>query len=144
MIEASSEVEQRPGPMPILHKLALVAEVLATYVHVRLLMLRDDTRPTVDALRGNCSAPTDERGALIVGIRLGRVVTRTLRVLPTDSRCLVKSLVLTAMLGRRGLAGTVVIGVRTDPAFEAHAWVELAGRHLLPAFEDSFSRLVEL
>jgi hypothetical protein len=31
------------------------------------------------------------------------------------------------MLGRRGVAATVRVGVRTDGGFAAHAWVECHG-----------------
>ncbi|MDQ3569707.1 MAG: lasso peptide biosynthesis B2 protein [Actinomycetota bacterium] len=86
----------------------------------------------------------DLESAHLSGLRLGRAVSRTLRLLPTDSRCLVRSLVLTALLARRGLSSLLVIGVRSDPEFAAHAWVEHAGRPLLPPGEETFQRLLEL
>ena len=61
-----------------------------------------------------------------------------------DSRCLMQSVVLVAMLARRGAEASLVIGVRPGVDFGAHAWVELAGRALLPTFGDDFARLVEL
>jgi hypothetical protein len=78
----------------------------------------------------------------LVALRLGRVVGRTLKLLPTDSRCLIQSLVLTRMLAKRSIASTLVIGVRKDPAFEAHAWVEHEGQPVLPP--GRFTRLMEL
>ncbi len=77
------------------------------------------------------------------GLRLGAAVTRLLGVLPRDPRCLQKSLVLTELLARRGIPATLVIGVRPDP-FAAHAWVEHAGRPLLPPATAPFERLLEL
>ena len=75
---------------------------------------------------------------------LGRAVMRVLGLLPTDSRCLMRSLVLTGMLARRGVYAKVVIGVRADPSFAAHAWVEVDGRPVLPTDESTFQRLVEI
>jgi hypothetical protein len=81
--------------------------------------------------------------------RLGRshlsnAVERVLSKLPTDSRCLVRSLVLLWLLERRGTTGTLVIGVSPKPEFEAHAWVEHEGRPLLPSGEGQYARMVEI
>jgi hypothetical protein len=76
--------------------------------------------------------------------RLGRAVYRTLRILPTDSRCLVQSLVLSRMLSARGIPSTLVIGAHSRPDFTAHAWVEHDGRPVLPPRGYQDSRLVEL
>ena len=55
-----------------------------------------------------------------------------------------RSLVLTAVLERRGIASRFVIGVRgAGDDFLAHAWVEYDGLPLLPAGDD-FERLTEL
>ena len=51
--------------------------------------------------------------------------------------------VLTSMLGRRGIASKVVIGVETGAEFSAHAWVESGDRALLRPLDQSH-RLVEL
>ncbi len=69
---------------------------------------------------------------------------RTLALLPGDTRCLARSFVLTRLLARRGIPATLVIGTRTTPSFAAHAWVEHAGRPVLPAGDGSFARIVEL
>ena len=83
----------------------------------------------------------------LAGVRLGRAVTRTLRLVPADSRCLMRSLVLTGLLARRGIDSSLVIGVRPEGEFGAHAWVEHDGRPLLPSGatpdgEATFERLV--
>jgi hypothetical protein len=57
---------------------------------------------------------------------------------------LTRSLVLTRLLARRGIPSTLVIGVRSQPSFVAHAWVEYRGSALLPAERGTFQRLVEL
>ena len=63
--------------------------------------------------------------------------------MPFDSRCLVRSLVLTSMLDRRGIRSRLVIGVSVEPSFSAHAWVECDGRPLLPPLDEA-NRLVDL
>ena len=77
-----------------------------------------------------------------MALRLGRAVVKTLRLLPTDSRCLIRSLVLSRILSRRAIPHTLVIGVRNDPEFMAHAWVEHEGYPVLPA--GNYTRLTEL
>lgn len=69
---------------------------------------------------------------------------RTLRLLPTDSRCLAQSLVLLRMLSDRGIPATFIIGAHSRPEFEAHAWIEYAGAPVLPTLGFEESRLLEL
>jgi len=76
--------------------------------------------------------------------RLGWVVARTLTLMPGDTRCLVRSLVLTRLLARRGIPSTLVIGARAAPDFLAHAWVECEGQPVLSPGDGSLGRLVEL
>jgi hypothetical protein len=71
-------------------------------------------------------------------------VVHTLSVLPTDSRCLMRSLVLTSLLARRGIDSTFVLGVRGEGDFAAHAWVEHATVPLLAPGGSEFKRLVEI
>lgn len=47
---------------------------------------------------------------------------RTSRYVPANDQCLVRSLALKDMLGRRGIAAELVIGVRLP--FSAHCWVQ--------------------
>jgi hypothetical protein len=134
-------------PISLHEKVRLATEILSDYVRVRGLLWRRDLTATITALRaGTPSAPTELRDlrAQAAGVRLGKAVARTLRLLPFDSRCLVRSLVLTSMLARRGIPATLVIGVGVDPEFAAHAWVESEGIALLPAMNDSYRRLVEM
>ena len=115
----------------------LLFEVLGTYVRAWVLLRRRTLPEALASLRasGRPQRPEDPR-------RLGRAVNRTLRVLPTDSRCLVRSATLAGLLAHRGLAGVVVLGVRPGGSFAAHAWVELDGVALLP--DGGFERLAEL
>ena len=54
------------------------------------------------------------------------------------------SLVLGALLARRGIPATLVIGAHAAPSFRAHAWVEHAGQPVLSPGDGTFGRLVEL
>jgi hypothetical protein len=92
-------------------------------------------------VRPRAAAPTTDPTAS--AIRLGRTVGRTLSALPFDGKCLVRSLVLTHMLSRRGIESHFVLGVRARPTFLAHAWLERDGTALLPTGPE-FERIAEL
>jgi hypothetical protein len=121
-------------------------EILHTYCLVRWWLFRLSFADAVVAARRTQSKPLH---ALSVeettrtGIRIGEIVQRTLGPLPLDSRCLVRALVLTRMLARRGIDSLFVLGVRAKPDFAAHAWVERAGVPLLPTAPE-FQRLAEV
>jgi hypothetical protein len=60
--------------------------------------------------------------------RLERFSSAAWRWLPVRSTCLRRSLVLYALLRRRGAMPTLWLGVRKDRAgFAAHAWISCAG-----------------
>lgn len=121
--------------------------MLALYVRVRWLLLRNETAPTVSVLRGALvEEPRGEadRARIVNGLQFGRAVVKVLRLIPADSRCLMRSLVLTGMLARRGVYAKVIIGVQPGPDFKAHAWVEIHGHPLLATDEATFRRLAEL
>ena len=129
-----------------LAKAALAGEILEAYGRVRWWLWRCDLPEAVAAARAAGTAETcaGERGEeYFTGLKLGRAVTRTLRVLPTDSRCLVRSLVLTRLLARRGIDSSLVLGVSVEPEFAAHAWVESEGL-TLPADAETFRQLARL
>jgi hypothetical protein len=63
--------------------------------------------------------------------------------MPGDSRGLIASLVLIAVLARRGLEASLVVG-RSRSGFGAHAWVEVRGLPALPAAKDKFGQLAAL
>ena len=126
-------------------KARLAAEVDGTYRRAKALMRDNDLPATLEALRAGAHPdastpplPYDD------ALRLGRAVVRTLTVLPADSRCLMRSVVLTGLLARRRTNGQLVIGVKPGVDFGAHAWVELQGRPLLSPGDGSYERLVEL
>jgi hypothetical protein len=129
--------------LSIREKVSLAAEIVGTYVRARLLLRRDELPIAVAGLREGPEPERTDGDQLLTGLRLGQIVGKTLGALPADSRCLVRSLVLTSLLARRGIASTLIIGVRSEPKFEAHAWVECAGTPLLSAGDTPYERLVE-
>lgn len=66
---------------------------------------------------------------------LAKMVVRVLRLVPSDTRCLMTSLTLLALMKRRGIEADLVIGVLESGEFEGHAWVEYQGHALLPALQ---------
>jgi hypothetical protein len=84
----------------------------------------------------------DAAPAHLNALRVGHAVERTLAPLPTDSRCLIRSLVTTRVLARRGIESSLVIGVQPGEQLKAHAWVEQEGEPVLPAGD--YRRLTEL
>jgi Transglutaminase-like superfamily len=133
----------RGAPLSARGKVSLAAEILAAYVRARLAIRGTSLPAAVAALRDPAAGPVPEDPGR-AGLRLGRAVVRTLRFLPTDTRCLMRSLVLTRLLARRGIEATFVLGVSRADGFESHAWVEHAGRPLLPPGSPTFERLLEL
>jgi hypothetical protein len=129
-------------------RLRLAAEILAAYVRARRELRRAPIADVVASLRSRPqSAPASGGDALAMPAearRLGRAVTRLLALVPGDTRCLARSLVLTRLLARRGIPAKLVIGARAKPEFLAHAWVEHAGDPVLAPGDGSFGRLVEL
>lgn len=126
-------------------KAVLVAEIVATYARVRVLLWRKDLPRIVAVLRaGRPDAAGPASGdAEWEWYRYGNATVRVLEALPTDSRCLLRSLTLMTVLSRRGVSSTVVIGVRTEDGFAAHAWIERDARALLwPGH--GYERLLEL
>jgi hypothetical protein len=143
------ELSERLGPW---RKLQLAGEVYVAYCHVRWWLPRHEIVEVVRRLRGWSPADVDVascngddgRQVYLSGLRLGRAVVHSLQLLPTDSRCLMRSLVLTGLLARRRIASSLIIGVRPELEFSAHAWVEYAGEPLLPPGDPNLGRLTEL
>jgi hypothetical protein len=126
-------------------KLKLAGEILVTYARVRWWLRMRTLPEALELLRRAPLARATPVGTAFPYIeqRLAHAVGRTLGPLPSDSRCLVRSLVLSSLLARRGISSTLVIGVNSDPSFAAHAWVERDGVALLPQ-GDGFKRILEI
>jgi hypothetical protein len=126
-------------------RIRLAGEIVAAYAQARRELRRAPIASVVASLRADSvSAHAPVVGMLDESRRLGRAVTRTLALMPGDTRCLVRSLVLTRLLARRGIPAKLVIGARATPTFLAHAWVEYDGDPVLAPGDESFGRLVEL
>jgi hypothetical protein len=130
----------------VLDKVRLTSEILRIYLRVRWLMWRRPLPEVVERLRVRCDgSPIEETDSgANGGWRYAVSVVKTLRLIPLDSRCLVRSLVLLAILARRDAATTLVIGVRSEPEFGAHAWIEDHGWPLLEPGDTEQGRLLEL
>jgi tetrahydromethanopterin S-methyltransferase subunit G len=123
--------------------MALIREILVAYVAMwKVLGLSDVRQMAARAREVSAGERVVDSIEHQVARRLGKGVGRTLGVLPTDSRCLIRSLVLVHLLARRSIPSTLVIGVRKESGFEAHAWVEHDGEAVLPA--GHYTRLTEL
>lgn len=137
-------------PLSPAERVRLAVEIVAAYLQARRSLRRAPIasvmatlRPQAPCASFSTATPTAE-DTLEEARRLGRAVTRTLALVPGDTRCLVRSLVLTRLLARRGISAKLVIGARAAPEFLAHAWVEYAGDPVLSPGDGSFGRLVEL
>ncbi len=135
----SPEVLTADRRLSLMEKLRLVLEICALRLLVeRMLRRRSDARATIEELRHRVAAPEpiDVDGA--VGLLIDRLAWSSRTVLdglPGTHPCLARSLVLTALLARRGVASRVVIGVSEDlPSglLSAHAWVTVDGRPVSP------------
>jgi hypothetical protein len=122
----------------------LAFEIVAAYVHARRALRRAPIGTVVAELRSGVPSATQPPHPLHEARRLGRAVARLLAYVPGDTRCLVRSLVLTRLLANRGIEAKLVVGVQTEPEFFAHAWVEHHGHPVLNPGDASLGRLVEL
>jgi Transglutaminase-like superfamily len=136
--------------LPPGRRLRLTTEVLWTYSRVRWVMRGDDAELAVRRLRTDARGPVkspaseQEQGLeLLAAWRLAHATRRVLESLPSDSRCLFRSLTLMCLLERRGISQTLVVAVRPRP-FGAHAWLEVSGEAVLPEADPGYERLLEL
>jgi hypothetical protein len=132
------------GELSPADRVALAAEIVMAYVAVRAAQRGRPLPDAIRRLRGVAPRRTGVPDEVRVAKRLGRAVVRTISPIPGDSRCLVRSLVLTRLLAIRGLESSLVIGVTESRDFEAHAWVELGGIPVLDPGLGRFERLTEL
>jgi hypothetical protein len=123
-------------------KVLVVLEILAEYPRVWWGLRTKGLHPTLAAVAR--PPESDDPRHRVVAERMGRAVDRTLTALPSDSRCLIRAVVLARVLARRGVGSRVVLGARAAPEFRAHAWVEQRGVPVLPAGDYARGRLVEL
>jgi hypothetical protein len=136
--------------LPPGRQLRLAAEVLRIYTRVRWVMRDDDAERAVRRLRRKTHGAVrytelehDKDRQVLSAWRLAHASSKVLRHLPSDSRCLFRSLTLMCMLERREIPQTLVIAVQPRP-FGAHAWLEVDGRAILPEADPGYERLLEL
>jgi hypothetical protein len=136
----------RGRPLGAIERIRLASEIVLACMRARRELRRAPIESVLVALRSDSLALQDGGGAgmLEEARRLGHAVARTLSLIPGDTRCLARSLVLTRLLARRGIPAKLVIGARAEPDFLAHAWVEYEGQPVISAGDGSFARLVEL
>jgi hypothetical protein len=128
-------------------KARLGAEILSLYVRARWRLRRDDLPTALARLRDEDAEPAVPATAFDepwVGRVLGTITTRMLGALPADGRCLVRSLVLTGLLSRRGIQTKLVLAVHPGERLAAHAWVEYDGIALIEPGRPPLERLAEL
>ncbi len=128
-------------------KLRLSAEILGIYCRVRLRLVGTEFPTALAALRdagASGDPPPQDALTYMRAARLAWAVRRTLRLVPTDARCLMQSLVLTVLLARRRIDTRLLIGVQPGSDFKAHAWVEYCGRPLLPDSQGIYEPLAQL
>lgn len=130
-----------------LAKAGLSVEVVSTYLRVRWTMRTEDAEGAVRRIReraGSDRVEFDSEGeGLVAAWRLARATRRVLLNLPSDTRCLFRSLTLMSMLERRGIPQRLVIAVRPQP-FAAHAWIEVDGQAVLSDADPGYERLLEI
>ena len=137
--------ETRSERLGHVERVQLAVEILAAYAQARRELRRAPITSVVASLRLNdLPYASPSAHTLAEARQLGRAVTRLLVLLPGDTRCLARSLVLTRLLAKRGIPAKLVIGARSGPDFLAHAWVESDGNPVLSPGDGSFGRLVEL
>lgn len=137
-------IPDRPGRLSPAEKTLLFGELLVAYARSRWLLSRSDLPSALAQLRMplNASVPPATDDVALVSDRLGGAVSRAFSAVPMDATCLIRSLVLSAVLARRNIPFELVIGVKPGDEFCAHAWVERDGEALLP--HEGYSRLHSL
>jgi Transglutaminase-like superfamily len=142
---------QLAQPLTPAAKVRLATEIVRIYVPTRARIACNRLR-LLEQVKGLPVAQAPSRSSQLSpgrksaqAARLGSTVERTLDLLPTDSSCLTRSVVLARLLSRRGIESSLVIGVGSDgDSFIAHAWVEHRGIPLLDPGRDDLTRLVQL
>jgi hypothetical protein len=136
------------APLGRLAKARLSLEILSAYARTRWTLRAGgrDAAAAVARLRDHARRhriAEDRDTEVTAGWRLANATIKTLEPLPSDSRCLFRSLTLLTVMERRNLSPTLIIGVRPEP-FAAHAWIELHGQALLPDGDGAYERIAEL
>ena len=140
---------QPEEPVSLRAKTRFVAEVFRTYTWVRWLLLRYGLQGALKTIRrgrdGQLPDDLGEAAMASAAVGYSRFVAQVLRRLPTDRGRVIESLVLTAVLARRGLHSRLALGVGIEPSLTPLAWVEVGESSFgLPEAEDRRMTLLEL
>lgn len=133
-----------PGRLPPGTRARVIHEILAAYIPLMRLVRTNDLPAMMVAARTptRTPVPVSKEMARETAVRLGAMTERVLALLPTDKRCLITSLVVLRLLTHREIPARVVIGVKDDDGFAAHAWVEHEEIALSPT--NGFTPLTEM
>jgi hypothetical protein len=137
----------RERRLTVVERARLSAEIIRLYARARWRLRRSDLPAVLAELRRPAAEPgVSKRGVdeLFAGRALGAITIRVLAALPADGRCLVRSLVLTGLLSRRGIRTKLVLAVHPGERLAAHAWVEHDGTPLIEPGRPPLERLAEL
>jgi hypothetical protein len=122
---------------------------LALFQEALWMLLRADVvaRAGYPAVRRQMSIGVNRAFQADSELNIPRIVTavaRACRYYPKSVACLQRSVALTSMLRKRGIAADLKIGVRQSP-FESHAWVEVDGRIIndVESVRDTYAPLHE-
>jgi len=100
------------------------AELPAVWLALRVLPVRRLLAPR----QSSGVTPERREGGVAAARAAARLVRAAARFSPFPNTCLTRSIVLSRLLQRRGLAAEIRIGVRRgEGPFAAHAWVEVDG-----------------
>lgn len=117
------------GSLSLQRKVTIAARTLWWFGVVLVRVRRSPLPGVVERLR----RADRVHPPLATPVRMGRIVSRTLKVGPYHARCLYTSMVLFRLLREQGEHPQLVIGLPREPRDkDAHAWVELDGRDVGP------------
>ena len=143
-----------PEPHTIWRARGQVAEALAALIVARIIIAtiplarwrRALGRRIDGAALPDPAATNDQLAANLAARRLARAVGRGAARLPGETRCLARALALHAMLRRRRMAATLLLGVRPrserGSLDDLHAWVLRQGETLIGVSEANYTPLV--
>ncbi len=133
-----------------LERAAVAGEIAHAYLGCRFALRRHGVAGALRWARAPATVtdPTERimQGPAVdiaAGARLASITARALQRVPTDTRCLIQSLVLVRLLANRGVHGQLALAVRRHEA-AAHAWVEVAGQAVSPPAADGFVQVSTL
>jgi hypothetical protein len=116
----------------------LLAEAVPLVARVRLAL----TLSSLQRVRARLAASPRRAKRLDAGVvPLAMSVRRASRIVP-GATCLTQAIALQEMLGRRGIASVVRLGVREEQpdVLAAHAWLTVDGRIVLGGSEAALAR----